>query len=100
MPAASRIASEIGTSMLSRPTRSASQACLKKGCAENAMIGSEIAAETQWNRSRVASAAPDHTAMDRIITFIMPNPATPSRISMLRELFSVAVVVSTLPSSS
>ena len=68
MPEASRIASEIGTSMFSRRPDSAPQPLLKKGCAEKATVGSAIAAEIQWNRSRVASVAPDQTATESSIT--------------------------------
>ena len=74
--AASRIASVIGTSMFSRPPRSAAQALRKKGWPEKAMAGSAIAAEIQWNMSRVASAAPDQTATDSSMTFIAAKPAT------------------------
>ena len=36
-----------------------------------------MGAEIQWNRSRVASVAPDQTATDSSITFIAANAATP-----------------------
>ena len=94
------MASEIGTSMFSRFTRSALHALVKNGWAENATIGSAIPALTQWNRSRVASDAPDQTATDRSITFIMPKNATPSRIRSSRERLSVSVAINAPASSS
>ena len=64
------------------------------------MVGRAISAEIQWNRSRVASAAPDHTATDNSMMFIIAKPATPRRISNSRPAFSVAVVDRMLASSS
>ncbi len=78
------MASEIGTSMFSRPTRSALHAFLKNGMPENATVGKAIAAETQCIRSRVASVAPDQTDTDSSITFIAAKPATASRASKSR----------------
>ena len=100
VPTASRIANEIGTSMFNRPARNAVQACLKNGCAENAMVGNAIAAEIQWNMSRVGPSAPDQTATDNSITFIAANPATASRISRSRPALSVSVARKAVASSS
>ncbi len=86
--------------MFSRAARSAPQALRKNGCAENAMVGSAIAALIQWNMSRVASAAPDQTATDSSITFIIAKPATPSRISSSRPVRSTCVPASVAASSS
>ena len=78
--------------MPSRRAFSEAQAERKKGCPAKTSVGSVIAAEIQWNRSRVASSAPDQTAKDSSMTFIIANPATPSRISRSRPARSVAVV--------
>ena len=78
--------------MPSRRAFSEAQAERKKGCPAKTSVGSVIAAEIQWNRSRVASSAPDQTAKDRIMTFIIAKAATPSRISNSRPARSVAVV--------
>jgi hypothetical protein len=61
MPTASRIASEIGTSMFSRRPTARPSAERKKGCPAKMTVGSAIAALIQWNRSRVArrGARPD-----------------------------------------
>jgi hypothetical protein len=59
-----------------------------------------MAAEIQWNRSRVASFRPDQTATDRSMTFIIEKPATPSRISSSRPCRSVSVADSRPASSS
>ncbi len=50
---------EIGTSMLARQRRRASHADEKNGRPANAMAGTLMSAESQWNRPRVASSAPD-----------------------------------------
>ena len=86
--------------MPSRPTRRLAQADLKKGWPAKITVGSAMAAEIQWNRSRVASPAPDQTATDSSMTFIMLNPATPSRISRSRPCLSVSVALSRPGSSS
>ena len=65
------IASEIGTSMPSRPRRRLAQAERKNGCPAKITVGMAMAAEIQWNMSRVASSAPDQTATDSSITFII-----------------------------
>ena len=88
-PTASRIASEIGTSMLSRrdPQRATRRA--EERLARRRHRRQAIAAEIQWNRSRVASSAPDQTATDSSITFIIAKTATASRISRSRPCRSV-----------
>ena len=75
-------------------------ALMKKGWAQKAMAGRVIAALIQWNRSRVASAAPDQTETDSSITFIEANPATARRISNSRPRRSVAVAAMVPASSS
>ena len=77
-------ASEIGTSIPSRPTRSADQADLKNGWPQKITVGMAIRAEIQWNISRVAASAPDQTATDRSMMFIMAKKATPNRIKSSR----------------
>ena len=68
------------------------QALRKKGWPEKATVGTAMIAEIRWNRSRVASVAPDQTATDSSMMFIMLNPATPSRISRSRPCRSVSVI--------
>ena len=85
------MASTMGTSMFSRRAFSADHALRKKGCAEKAMAGKTMAAEIQWNMSRVAASAPDQTDTDRSITFIDAKPATAMRIRRSRPARSVAV---------
>ncbi len=85
--------------MFSRRAERAVSALLKKGWAEKAMVGNVIAAEIQWNISRVVSAAPDQTDTDNSMTFIMAKPATASRTSKARPAVSVAVLDS-IPASS
>jgi len=94
------MASVIGTSMLSRPWRSATHALRKNGTPEKAIAGSAIAAEIQWNMSRVTSSAPAQTETESSITFIAAKPATASRISRSRPARSVAVALSVPASSS
>ena len=86
--------------MFSRPARSAETALRKKGWAEKATVGSTMAAEIQWNRSRVGPSAPDQTAMDSSMTFIAAKPATASRISRSRPARSLARADSAVLSSS
>ncbi len=81
----------IGTSMFSCLFDSAAHALRKNGCPEKAMVGRAIAAEIQWNISRVASAAPDQTDTDKSMTFMLAKPATASRISNSRPARSLAV---------
>ena len=45
-------------------------------------------AEIRWNKSRVASVAPDHTATDNNITFIIAKPATAIRVNNVRPITS------------
>ncbi|EKD61047.1 MAG: hypothetical protein ACD_54C00424G0004 [uncultured bacterium] len=97
---ASTSASEIGKSIPNRPTRKPAQADLKNGCPEKITVGIAIAAEIQWNMSRVAPSAPDHTATDNSITFIIEKNATPSRISRSRPCLSVSVALNSPASSS
>ncbi len=85
--------------MFKRAARRAVQALLKKGCAENPTAGNVIAALIQWNRSRVASDAPDQTDTDNNITFIIANPATARRINKSRPALSV-LVAAIVPASS
>ena len=58
-----------------------------------------MAAETQCNRSRVVSVAPDQTAIDRSMTFIAAKPATPMRARRSRPSASVRVASSAALSS-
>ena len=80
----------MGTSMFTRPARKAPHAEAKKGTAENARAGSAIAAETQWNITRVTSPAPDQTATEIAITFIIAKPATAARARRRRPASSLA----------
>ena len=75
------------------------QALAKKGCPQKATVGSAMAPLIQWNRSRVAASAPDQTATDRIMMFIIAKPDTPIRISRSRPTRS-AVVAARAPGSS
>ena len=50
--------------------------------------------------TRVAPVAPDQTATDRIMMFIIAKPATPMRIRMSRPCLSAAVELRTEASSS
>ena len=84
------IASEIGTSIPSRPTRSDAHALRKNGCPAKATVGSAIIADIQWNKVRVASSAPDQTATDSSMTFIIAKPDTPSRSSRSRPCASLS----------
>ncbi len=84
MPAARITASEIGTSMLSAPRDSAFTAEEKNGRPAKAMAGRPISAEIQWNRSRVAASAPDHTETDRSMMLPAANPAIASAINSAR----------------
>ena len=86
--------------MFKRLTRSAVQALAKKGCAAKPIAGSAMAAEIQWNMSRVASEAPDQTDTDNSITFMDAKPATASRISRSRPALSFWVALSAVASSS
>ena len=86
--------------MLSCRLLSAAQALRKNGWPEKAIVGRAIAAESQWKRSRVASAAPDQTDTDKSITFMLAKPATASRISSSRPARSFAVALSVPGSSS
>ena len=45
------------------------------------IAGSAISAETQWNRSRVAPSAPDHTETDRSMMLPAAKPATATATS-------------------
>ena len=92
-------ASEIGTSMLTRPCFSPPQAEAKKGWPTKTTVGSAMAAEIQWNMSRVAASAPDQTAIDKSMMFIIAKPATPIRIKRSRPRLSVSVAES-MPGSS
>ena len=80
---------EIGTSILVRPRRSALHADAKKGRPDQAMAGTAISADSQWNRSRLLSAAPDQTLTDSSMTFIAANPAMASALSRRRCSVSV-----------
>ena len=80
--------------MLSCPLRNAAQALRKNGTPEKAIAGRVIAAEIQWNISRVASSAPDQTDTDKSMTFMLANPATASRIKRSRPARSLAVAFS------
>ena len=91
MPVASTRASEIGKSMPSRPRRTPASAERKKGWPENSTVGIAMAPEIRWKMSRVASEAPDHTATDSSITFIIAKNATPRRISRSRPMRSFSV---------
>ena len=64
--------------MPSLPRRREAQADLKKGCPTKITVGSAMAPEIQWKRSRVAASAPDQTATERSITFIIEKKATPT----------------------
>ncbi len=77
--------------MPSRRALSDVQAETKKGWPAKASVGSAMAAEIQWKRSRVAASAPDQTATDRSMMFIIAKPATPSRIRRSRPRLSVSV---------
>ena len=74
--------SEIGTSMLSAPARSARQALTKNGRPAKAAAGNAISAEAQWKKSRVSGvmslALPAHTETDSSMMFIAAKPATAS----------------------
>src|SRR3546814_9583040 len=72
----------LGTYMLVCPWRRACHTDLKHTRPEKASVGSAIAADSQWNRSRVSPAAPDHTEIESPMMFIAAKPATASaRIS-------------------
>ena len=100
IPVASRIASEIGTSMLSRLAPSAARALAKNGCAAKATVGKAIRAEIRWKKSRVTSAAPDQTATESSIRFIIAKPDTPSRIRSAFAPASASTGASIAASSS
>jgi len=93
------MASEIGTSIPSRPTRSRAQAARKNGWPAKATVGSAIIADSRWNMSRVTSAAPDQTATDSSMMFIIAKNATASRISRSRPVWSASVADSATMSS-
>ncbi len=59
-----------------------------------------MAALIQCIMSRVTPSAPDQTATDRSMTFIIAKNATASRIKRSRPARSAAVVASTPGSSS
>ena len=58
-----------------------------------------MTADIRWNMSRVGPSAPDQTATDKSMMFIMAKPATPSRISNSRPWRSVSVM-DRVPASS
>ncbi len=74
----------IGTSMFMRPWRRAAQAERKKTPPEKNSAGMAISADSQWNMSRVAPSAPDHTETDSSMMLPAAKPATATaRISSL-----------------
>ncbi len=77
----------IGTSMFMRPWRSAAQAERKKMPPAKTSAGMAISAESQWNRSRVAPSAPDHTDTDKSMMLAAAKPAmATARTSSLKVL--------------
>ena len=91
MPDARISASEIGTSIPNRPARKDAHADRKNGWPEKATVGRAMTAEIRWNMSRVAAVAPDQTATDSSMMFIIAKNAMPRRINRSRDWRSFSV---------